>query len=54
MSGYTEDELDLVHEVKERISAAVTELVNTMTVDLPEHVDDLVRTQLTEQYRFWR
>jgi L-lactate utilization protein LutC len=50
----SEEDLDLTHEVKERISAAVTELVNKMTAQLPEHIDELVRTQLTESYRFWR
>lgn len=51
---YTEEDLDKVHEVKERIDEAVMALVDQMTADLPAHIDDLVRAQLTESFRFWR
>jgi DNA-binding GntR family transcriptional regulator len=52
----TEDELDQVHELREQIEAAVTKLVGKMLADakVPEKIEDLVRTQLTENYRFWK
>ncbi|GEM_PF-4684020 len=50
----TEEEGDIAHEVKEAIWEAVHELVNKMTDGLPEHVDNVIRMQLTESFRFWR
>jgi hypothetical protein len=50
----TEKELDLVHLRKEKIWSAVHKLVDKLTKDLPANVDELVRLQLTEQFRFWR
>jgi hypothetical protein len=50
----TEEQLDEVHRLKEEISRAVTALVNKMTKGIDPEIDELVRTQLTEQYRFWR
>lgn len=50
----TEAELDHVHELREKIEAAVTDLVDKMTAHEPPHIDGLIRVQLTENYRFWR
>jgi hypothetical protein len=50
----TEEEGDTAHEVKEAIWEAVHALVNKMTDGLPAHVDDVIRMQLTESFRFWR
>jgi hypothetical protein len=50
----TEEEGDVAHEVKEAIWESVHELVNKMTDGLPAHVDDVIRMQLTESFRFWR
>lgn len=37
-----------------RISEEVEALVNAMTANLPQAVDEAVRERLTEQFRFWR
>jgi hypothetical protein len=50
----SDEELDLVHDAREAIWEAVHDLVNKMTAELPSEVDDLVRMQLTETFRFWR
>ena len=50
----TEDELDQVHEIREKISERVHMLVDEMTRGLPADIDDLVRLQLNEDFRFWR
>jgi predicted transcriptional regulator len=50
----TKDELDEVHEMKGKICKAVHELVDRMTENLPDRIDDLVRQQLVEEFRFWR
>lgn len=50
----SEEQLDQVHEVKERVWAAVHELVDAMTEGLSADADNLVRAQLTEEFRFWR
>jgi len=50
----TEKQLDLVHERKEAIASAVHKLVDEMTAGLSAEVDELVRQELTEQFRFWR
>lgn len=39
---------------QERISEEVQALVNAMTADLPQAMDEAVRERLTEQFRFWR
>ena len=49
-----EEELDQIHEMKERIWDAVHEIVDSMTKHLSDDADELVRLQLTEQFRFWR
>jgi hypothetical protein len=52
----TETELDLVYEVKEKIEEAISALVNKILVKhrLTDEQDHLIRTQLTESYRFWK
>lgn len=50
----TEEELDQVSKVREQIEMAITAVVDRATAKLPPHVDELVRTQLGENYRFWR
>lgn len=50
----TEDDLDRVYEVREQIETAITALVNKMLAAEKPEVDELVRTQLTENYRFWK
>ena len=50
----TEAQLDQVYEVREKIEKAITDLVNEMTKNLDSEVDELIRMQLTENYRFWR
>ena len=50
----TEEEAEKAHELKEAIWESVHSLVNEMTDGLPKHIDDRVRMQLTESFRFWR
>ncbi len=50
----TEEQLERVHERKEAISTSVTALVAQMLEGENPEVEYLVRTQLTEQYRFWK
>lgn len=45
---------DLSYDTKEAIYSAVHDLVDKMTSQLPLSVDENVRQQLTEQFRFWR
>jgi hypothetical protein len=51
----TEEQLDLVYEVRQRIERAITALVRKELLKQPltPAQDDLIRTQLTENYRFW-
>lgn len=52
----TEEELDVVYEVRERIEKAVSIIVDAgleMQPLTPEQ-DELIRMQLTENYRFWK
>lgn len=39
---------------QERIGEEVEALVNALTANLPQAVDEAVRDRLTEQFRFWR
>lgn len=49
-----EEAEEQVYELKERISDAVCNLVDEMTWNVSCEVDNEVRQQLTEQFRFWR
>jgi len=54
-SAFQSDEWWLdVHAVQAHISEEVEALVNAMTANLPQAVDEAVRERLTEQFRFWR
>lgn len=50
----SEEEWDQVQELKDKISDAVEALVDDMTKDVSSNIDAAVRTQLSEQFRFWR
>lgn len=52
----TEEELDRVYEVREVIELIVTEFVTAFLekAELTPEQDDLIRIQLTENYRFWK
>lgn len=50
----TDEELEQTFDLRDKISEAVTELVNRMTEGVPREIDELARMQLTETYRFWR
>jgi hypothetical protein len=54
MKPLTEAEHERVIETVNQIDRAVHDLVDKMTKDLPPDLDELVRTHLTEQFRFWR
>ena len=49
-----EEQGDIAHELEERIYLAVHALVDEMTAGVPEEIDESVRQQLTEAFRFWR
>jgi hypothetical protein len=45
---------DEVYELKKQIWSAVHDLVDAMTADIDPEIDDEIRQQLTEEFRFWR
>lgn len=45
---------DLIHERKELLIVALKAVIDIHTADLPVNADNLLRTQLQEQFRFWR
>ena len=45
---------DEEHELKEKIWLAVHNLVDSMTKGLSEDDDEIIREQLTDQFRFYR
>lgn len=47
-------ELDEVHRLKQEISKQVKTLVKELLKDASPRVEELVRTQLTDEFRFWR
>jgi len=49
-----EEQGDQAHELKEAIWDAVHALVDKMTEGVDPEVDDLIRVQLAEDFRFWR
>jgi len=52
----TEEDYDRISEVKEALSRKITKLVNDTLAKAkvtPEQ-EDVIRTQLTEEYRFWK
>jgi hypothetical protein len=50
----TPKQSDEAYELKEQIWSAVHDLVDTMTTDIDPEIDDEIRQQLTEEFRFWR
>ncbi len=50
----TEDKLNEVHKLKELISKQVHELVDRMCTYCDEDVEQLIRTQLNDEFRFWK
>lgn len=50
----TEAELDHVYELREKIEAAVKALVDEALKNETAEIDDLVRMQMTENFRFWK
>jgi hypothetical protein len=50
----TEEQLDCVAEMKDRVSAELRSLAGTMLATEEQAADELVRLQLTETFRFWR
>jgi len=50
---YTEEWWDMLHERKERINKRLKALMDEETADLTPEMDDALRTQLTEETRFW-
>lgn len=45
---------DMLHARKDRINARLDALVKGETADLTPDMDEALRTQLTEETRFWR
>jgi len=54
--GYTTEELDLANKVRNEISKEVKKLVKKIMKDkkVPYAVDELVRTQMSDEFRFWK
>ena len=50
----TEEQLDRVFDLKENIWEAVHDIVDKMCEGEDLEVEELVRLQLTEQFRFWK
>ena len=50
----TEKQSARVHELKELLWTRVHDLLDEFLVDEDPEVSDLVRTQMTEQSRFWK
>jgi hypothetical protein len=47
---------DQIHELKEKIAAALEALANKMLAkaNLPANAEELIRMQLHEQVRYWK
>lgn len=48
------DQLERVYELKEEISDFISDYLNEKTKHISAEEDELLRTQLQEQFRFWR
>jgi hypothetical protein len=44
---------DKVHELKEQLDTKIHKLINRVLAGHPEPVTEMVRLQLSEQFRFW-
>ncbi len=54
MSGYTEEEWDVIYKAKEELWDLVHDVVTHHLAGIDPVVADEVRQQMTEQFRFWR
>ena len=50
----TEEEGELVFELKEKVAAAVKTLTAEMLEGVDSEIETLVRLQLNDTFRFWR
>jgi hypothetical protein len=50
----TEDECIAAHELKEKIVMAIGMMVDLALINQTAEADDLIRTQLLEQVRYWK
>jgi len=50
----TEEQHERAADIKDELEAALKKLVNKRLVSEHPNVEDLVRTLLTEQMRFWK
>ena len=50
----TEDEINTAYNVLDALYAAIKTVVDAATEALTEEQDELVRTRLAENVRFWR
>jgi len=50
----TEEQFDEVYKRKQAISEEVRELVRQRLLNVDPEVEEEVRMQLTEQFRFWK
>lgn len=50
----TEEEFDHAHELRQKIEAAIEALVNDALKNEPAEIDNLIREQMTENFRFWK
>lgn len=51
---HSSDWWEAVWSEEERVSQEVEALVNAMTANLPQAMDDALRERLNENFRFWR
>lgn len=49
-----EEELNQVYEIKEKLYHKLHEIVNQESMYLTPEQEDLLRTQLHENFRFWK
>ena len=50
----TETDWDKVYKLKDKIWSAVHELVDAELAGVSAEIDDEVRQQLTDDFRFWK
>lgn len=54
MVDYEDMDGDTLHRIKEYIAEQVHERVDALMIGLSDEHEDLIRTQLTESFRFWK
>lgn len=50
----SESDFDKVEEIKNKIWKEVHDLVDANLVNTSPEIEEMIREQLTEQFRFWR